>query len=145
MSGKNADAHGVEGSETGVENEPLPFVAPCHDLAVSAPFEWLKGGWEDYRNAPGLSLETGWLGLAAQHAVGFYFCGAVVGIRFVLGQQAIVPGQQAHIETDADCSAKTFFQCTGFRDHTAGDFPALGKGGKHGACIFPIQRQGRTG
>ena len=59
MSDKNVETHGVEGSETGEENEPLPFVAPCNDLAVSAPFEWLKGGWEDYRSAPGLSFAWG--------------------------------------------------------------------------------------
>jgi len=59
MSDKNIDGHGTEGSEAGEDNEPLPFVAPYNDLAVSAPFEWLKGGWNDYRNAPGLSFAWG--------------------------------------------------------------------------------------
>jgi len=35
-----------------------PFAAPCNHLEPSAPFEWLKAGWKDYRAAPGLSL--GW-------------------------------------------------------------------------------------
>ena len=111
MSDKNSDARGVESSETGEENELLPFVAPCNGLAVSAPFEWLKGGWKDYKSAPGLSFAWGlffWLlssiitfvawklggwVFTPQHAVGIYFCSAAVGIRFVLGQQATVPGQ----------------------------------------------------
>jgi uncharacterized membrane protein len=49
----------IETSETGGANEPLPFVAPCNDIAISAPFEWLKGGWEDYKKAFGLSLAWG--------------------------------------------------------------------------------------
>jgi len=59
MSGNNADAHEVESSVSGEDNEPLPFVAPCRDLALSATFKWLKGGWEDYREAPGLSFTWG--------------------------------------------------------------------------------------
>ncbi len=59
MSGQNEDTNGVGDSATAQENEPLPFVAPCNNLAPSAPFEWLKGGWEDYRKAPGLSFAWG--------------------------------------------------------------------------------------
>ena len=36
-----------------------PFVAPCNDLEMSSPFNWLKAGWSDYRNALGLSLAWG--------------------------------------------------------------------------------------
>lgn len=39
--------------------EPLPFVAPCNDLALGSPIEWLKAGWRDYRATPGLSLAWG--------------------------------------------------------------------------------------
>lgn len=41
------------------EEAPKPFVAPCHDLDPRAPLEWLKGGWQDFRKAPGLSLAWG--------------------------------------------------------------------------------------
>lgn len=41
------------------EEDPKPFVAPCHDLEVSAPFQWLKSGWQDFRSVPGLSLSWG--------------------------------------------------------------------------------------
>lgn len=39
--------------------ELKPFVAPCRDLELTAPLEWLKAGWGDYRAAPGLSLAWG--------------------------------------------------------------------------------------
>ncbi len=42
-----------------MESEAKPFVAPCHDLPRSAPIDWLKAGWKDYRDAPGLSLAWG--------------------------------------------------------------------------------------
>ena len=59
MSGINEDKDGIEVSESGEANEPLPFVAPCNEIEISAPFEWLKGGWEDYKKTPGLSLAWG--------------------------------------------------------------------------------------
>jgi uncharacterized membrane protein len=59
MSDKKTDKGDIETSETGEANEPLPFVAPCNDIAISAPFEWLKGGWQDYKKAFGLSLAWG--------------------------------------------------------------------------------------
>jgi len=42
-----------------MESEAKPFVAPCHDLPRRAPIDWLKAGWKDYRDAPGLSLAWG--------------------------------------------------------------------------------------
>ena len=51
-----------------METEPKPFVAPCRELAPGAPFGWLKAGWKDFRDAPGLSLAWGlfcWLLSAA--------------------------------------------------------------------------------
>jgi uncharacterized membrane protein len=59
MSENNTDTDEIESAETGEANEPLPFVAPCNDIEISAPFEWLKGGWEDYKKAFGLSLAWG--------------------------------------------------------------------------------------
>jgi uncharacterized membrane protein len=42
-----------------MDSEPKPFVAPCRDLPRRAPIDWLKAGWKDYRDAPGLSLAWG--------------------------------------------------------------------------------------
>ncbi len=45
------------GSQT--PTEELPFVAPCNELPIAAPFEWLARAWRDMRAAPGLSLLYG--------------------------------------------------------------------------------------
>lgn len=37
----------------------MPFVAPCRDLDPRAPLDWLIGGWQDFRKAPGLSITWG--------------------------------------------------------------------------------------
>lgn len=37
--------------EEGARDE-LPFVAPCRQLAPSAPLDWLRQGWADFRAAP---------------------------------------------------------------------------------------------
>jgi uncharacterized membrane protein len=42
-----------------MENEPKPFVAPCRDLSLRGPIEWLRAGWQDFRAAPSLSLAWG--------------------------------------------------------------------------------------
>jgi uncharacterized membrane protein len=44
---------------TDMESDPKPFVAPCRELPLGAPLEWLKAGWKDYRDAPGLSVAWG--------------------------------------------------------------------------------------
>jgi uncharacterized membrane protein len=41
------------------EEATRPFVAPCNELPLAAPLEWLRAGWADYRAAPGLSLAWG--------------------------------------------------------------------------------------
>jgi len=42
-----------------------PFVAPCRELAWSAPFGWLRLGWRDYTRVPRISLIYGGLVFAA--------------------------------------------------------------------------------
>ena len=43
------------------DESPLPFVAPCKALSLSAPLNWLKLGWRDLKAAPLLSLSCGFL------------------------------------------------------------------------------------
>jgi uncharacterized membrane protein len=77
---------------------PLPFVAPCRELAVSAPLRWLVLGWTDLRRAPWPSLVYGvaltalsyaialsawWYGALALYlglATGFVFVGPALAI-----------------------------------------------------------------
>jgi uncharacterized membrane protein len=39
--------------------DPLPFVAPCRTLAMTAAFTWLRRGWSDLLHAPFQSLFYG--------------------------------------------------------------------------------------
>ena len=39
--------------------EGMPFVAPCRQLAVTAPIGWVRLGWQDIRRAPLISLGYG--------------------------------------------------------------------------------------
>ena len=43
----------------GQPEEELPFVAPCRDLAVTAPLGWIGKAWKDMRSAPAHSLTYG--------------------------------------------------------------------------------------
>ena len=38
---------------------PLPFAAPCHELAAAAPLRWIGVGWRDFWRAPKQSLAYG--------------------------------------------------------------------------------------
>ncbi|RPH94585.1 MAG: DUF2189 domain-containing protein [Lysobacterales bacterium] len=42
-----------------MDEQPKPFVAPCRELPLKAPLEWLKSGWRDLRAARGVSLAWG--------------------------------------------------------------------------------------
>jgi uncharacterized membrane protein len=43
--------------------ELKPFVAPCRDLHPRAPLVWLRLGWQDFRQAPVVSLAWGFISL----------------------------------------------------------------------------------
>ena len=45
--------------ESNAAEEALPFVAPCRQLAPTAPFGWLRQGWRDMWSAPRQSLTYG--------------------------------------------------------------------------------------
>jgi len=59
MTGEHQDRGETRISNAEQEETPRSFVAPCRDLDPKAPLEWLKGGWQDFRTAPGLSLAWG--------------------------------------------------------------------------------------
>jgi uncharacterized membrane protein len=80
------------------ESKPLPFVAKCRILPISAPIEWLHKGAEDMKKAPVISLtyglamtlmsiliaysmwQYGTLGLYLGMASGFLLVGPVLAI-----------------------------------------------------------------
>ncbi len=82
-----------------VNNEPpKPLVAPCRTLTISAPFGWLKKGFDDFRQVAKLSTVFGlvmmvisvlitWVAYQAHSIVlaiamtaGFFFLGPVIAI-----------------------------------------------------------------
>lgn len=42
-------------------DEPPAFMAPCRNLSITAPLDWLKLGWGDFRAVPRISLTYGLL------------------------------------------------------------------------------------
>lgn len=49
--------------------DELPFVAPCRELDSSAPFRWLRLGWQDMRRAPKQSLIYGGVVLLLSYVI----------------------------------------------------------------------------
>jgi len=41
------------------QDHPLPMVAPCRELGTGAALGWIRRGWQDFRQAPGISLAYG--------------------------------------------------------------------------------------
>ncbi|MBL6734526.1 MAG: DUF2189 domain-containing protein [Shewanellaceae bacterium] len=42
-------------------NKPFARELPVNELSLSAPFEWIKLGWDDYKHAPKISMIAGGL------------------------------------------------------------------------------------
>ena len=49
-------------NEKNLQQPPIPpktMIVPCRSLKPGAAFGWLRAGWSDFRNAPGISLMYG--------------------------------------------------------------------------------------
>ncbi|GJL83971.1 MAG: hypothetical protein DHS20C01_36050 [marine bacterium B5-7] len=77
---------------TGDATQAMPYVAPCRRLEPTAPFRWLRAGWQDFKAAPFPSLSfgiiltiTSWLLAFAAWKFGglFVLIGLVSGFIFV--------------------------------------------------------------
>lgn len=91
---KEKSKTGIEQSEAGESGSPKPFVAPCRDLEAGAPLEWLKGGWQDFRKAPGLSLVWGlfaWFLSAVFTFISWKLGGWILLISVVSGYIFVAP------------------------------------------------------
>jgi uncharacterized membrane protein len=58
--------------ESNSEQEALPFVAPCRQLDITAPIHWFKLGWEDFKQAPRISLIYGFALVLLSYIVAFF-------------------------------------------------------------------------
>jgi uncharacterized membrane protein len=61
----------LEEDQPCVDPDTLPFVAPCRQLELTAPLQWLRLGWEDFRRAPGPSLWYGGVLVLIGYALAF--------------------------------------------------------------------------
>jgi len=98
------------GNETGrpatdsttTDESAMPLVAPCRDLAPSAPFRWLRLGWKDMWTAPRQSLTYGTLVVLLSWSLAYiavrfggYFELLVLILGFVLVAPVLAVGTYA--------------------------------------------------
>ena len=107
------DLPGEKGNDP--EPVPQPFVTPCHQLELDAPWRWLRLGWQDLRRAPALSALFGtvivlvsaaiswfaWsLGRFALLAVllsGFVFFAPLIGVGLYSVSRGLLGGRQPRL------------------------------------------------
>ena len=77
-----------------LDPEALPFVAPCRTLKITAPFGWLKMGWEDFRQAPGVSLIYGGFLVLISYVLAYFtwkLGGFILFLSFISGFIFLAP------------------------------------------------------
>ena len=50
---------------------PKTLIVPCRSLKSGAAFGWLRAGWSDFKNAPGISLTYGFFVFLVSALVAF--------------------------------------------------------------------------
>jgi len=50
----------------------MPFVAPCNELDLTAPWRWMQMGWSDIRTAPKQSLLYGLVMMLMSYSVAYF-------------------------------------------------------------------------
>lgn len=97
--------------------EPQPFVVPCAQLSLRAPWRWLALGWQDYRRAPMLSLFFGGVVMVVSIAVtalawslgrfalmamllsGFVFVAPLIGVGMYCVSRELAAGRRPSLTT----------------------------------------------
>jgi uncharacterized membrane protein len=92
-------------------DDARPFVVPCADLSLDAPWRWLRLGWQDLRRAPGLTAVFGgvilvvsvlvsWLAwslgrfaLLATLLSGFVFVAPLIGVGLYCVSRELAAGR----------------------------------------------------
>jgi uncharacterized membrane protein len=77
-----------------VDPEALPFVAPCKTLSLTAPFHWLKLGWQDFKQAPDVSLMYGGFLVLISYALAYFtwqMGGYILFLSFISGFIFLAP------------------------------------------------------
>lgn len=58
--------------ESKSEQDALPFVAPCRQVDMTDPIQWVKLGWQDFKHAPRVSLIYGVALVILSYLVAFF-------------------------------------------------------------------------
>ena len=58
--------------ESKSEQDALPFVAPCRQVDMTDPIHWVKLGWQDFKQAPRVSLIYGFALVFLSYLVAFF-------------------------------------------------------------------------
>lgn len=98
-------------------DDARPFVVPCADLPLDAPWRWLRLGWQDLKHAPGLTLVFGgvillvsvlvsWLAwtlgrfaLLATLLSGFVFVAPLIGVGLYCVSRELAAGRTPKLAT----------------------------------------------
>lgn len=93
-------------------DDPRPFVVPCADLAMDAPWRWLRLGWRDLVRAPRLTLifggvimlvsigvsalawSLGRFALLATLLSGFVFVAPLIGVGLYCVSRELMAGRE---------------------------------------------------
>jgi uncharacterized membrane protein len=98
--------------------DQLPFVAPCRQLNIGAPLEWLRLGWRDLRQAPAQSLLYGLAVLVASYAAS--------AIAWQLGGMVLLFGVATGFLFIAPLAAMGVYEIS--RQLERGESPTLARG-----------------
>lgn len=102
----------MENPSPGPDSDPRPFVVPCADLTLSAPWRWLRLGWRDLVRAPRLTLIFGGVIMLVSIAVsalawslgrfallatllsGFVFVAPLIGVGLYCVSRELMAGRE---------------------------------------------------
>jgi uncharacterized membrane protein len=97
------------------DDEQRPFVVPCRQLPLSAPWRWLAAGWRDVRRAPGLTAvfgavivlvsaavsalawELGRFALLALLLSGFVYVAPLIGVGLYSVSYGLIAGREPRL------------------------------------------------
>jgi len=110
-----------------VDRTKLPFVAPCRQLRVAAPLQWIRQGWTDVRGAPRQSLTYGaaiallsWLVTGVGLKLGSYWAALILLSGFVFVAPVLALGLYS-ISRQLECGlAPSLSRCLAEQRQTLG-------------------------
>jgi len=140
-----------------------PFVAPCRQVSIGAPFRWLAAGWRDLRAAPGQSLGWGlvvlglswtvsllalWLGswlMLLSLLSGFVFVGPLLAIALYAISWQLERGRVPTFDRSFDVARATLGDSMVFALILLVVFLVWARAGSMVHVFFPVESQPDAG